>query len=133
MRSRVLVVEDDPQMLGYLAGLLESWGYDVRRAGSATAAVESVRESCPNIILSDLLLPGMDGVELLRQLRTTSPCAEKQPPATCFPLFILLTGQTSVSSAVRAIMEGADEVLVKPLDEVRLLTLLQNYEAQSKL
>jgi CheY-like chemotaxis protein len=126
MTRRVLVVEDDPPTLGYLAMLLQSWGYDVCCAGTATAAVDLIHAKCPSVIISDLILPGMDGVELLRELRIAPKRAGCEVGD---PLFILLSGQATVSSAVRAIMEGADEVLVKPLDEMKLLSILQRFEA----
>jgi DNA-binding response OmpR family regulator len=120
---RVLVVEDDPQTLGYVCALLAGWGYAVDPARSATAALDAMDRECPDVVLSDLLMPGMDGLELLRSIRAIKNCAIS---------FILITGHGSVSVAVGAIMEGADDVLVKPLDELALFGLLQRYEATRK-
>lgn len=117
---RVLVVEDDAQLLGYLVCLLAGWGYQTDPARSATDALACCDRQCPDVVISDLVMPGMDGLELLHSLRSVKGCNI---------YFILITGHGTVSSAVRAIMEGADEVLVKPVKDVELLGMLQRYEA----
>jgi two-component system C4-dicarboxylate transport response regulator DctD len=76
-----------------------------------------------DVVLSDLLMPGMDGLELLRSIRAIKNCTIS---------FVLLTAHGNVTVAVGAIMDGADDVLVKPLDEVALFALLQRYEATRK-
>ena len=116
---RVLVVENDPQSLGYLCALIAGWGYRVEPARSASAALQAMKSECPDIVLSDLVMPGMDGLELLRSIRAIKDCKSA---------FILLTGHGTVPEAVRAIMEGADDVLIKPLDEAAFLAQLQRYD-----
>lgn len=118
---RVLVVEDDAQLLGYLACLIAGWSYKVDPAHSATNALACCDRQCPDVVISDLVMPGMDGLELLHALRSVKGCSI---------FFILITGHGSVSQGVRAIMEGADEVLTKPLNEVELLGILQRFDAK---
>lgn len=121
---RILVVEDDAQLLGYMVCLLAGWGYHIDPARTATEALACCDRKCPEVVISDLILPGMGGLELLRALRSVEGCDI---------YFILITGYGSVSTAVRAIVEGADEVMVKPLKEQELLLLLQRYEAERSL
>lgn len=116
---RILVVEDDAQLLGYLANLLVGWGFDIDPARSATDALVSCERRCPDVVISDLMMPGMGGLELLHALRAIPDC--------CI-LFILITGHGTVPRAVRAIMEGVDEVMVKPIDEHALLETLRRFE-----
>ncbi len=118
---RVLVVEDDALLLGYLACLLAGWGYQIDPARSATEALACCTRQCPDVVISDLMMPGMGGLELLHAMRSTENCRI---------YFILITGQGTVSSAVRAIMEGADEVLLKPVKDSELLLMLQRFEAE---
>lgn len=118
---RILVVEDDAQLLGYLACLLAGWGFDVEPSRSATDALACCDRRCPDVVISDLVMPGMGGLELLRALRAIPNC-------TIF--FILITGHGTVPGAVRAIMEGVDEVMVKPIDENALHAMIRRFEVQ---
>ena len=118
---RILVVEDDAQLLGYLACLLAGWGFEIDPARSATDALLSCASKCPDVVISDLMMPGMGGLELLHAMRAIPGCRI---------LFILITGYGTVSGAVRAIMEGADEVMVKPVDESALLGHLRRFEIE---
>lgn len=113
---RVLIVEDDPEALRMLRTLFASWGYTVDTASSGLAALVSVAAACPQIIVSDLIMPGMSGLELLHALRTQG----------CTMFFILLTGYGTVPRGVAAIEEGADEVLLKPIDTELLRTTLEH-------
>jgi DNA-binding NtrC family response regulator len=120
---RILVVEDDAQLLGYLACLLAGWGFESDSALSATDALASCDRRCPDVVISDLMMPGMGGLELLHALRAIPDC---------HILFILITGHGTVPGAVRAIMEGVDEVMMKPIDEAALLAILRRFDVQRK-
>lgn len=119
---RVLVVEDDVQLLGYLSYLLAGWGYRVEPARSGTDALACCQRQCPDVVISDFVMPGMSGLELLHALKEVKGCEGIY--------FVLITGNGTISDAVRAIMEGAHEVLVKPLKDMELLGMLQRYEAK---
>ena len=120
----VLIVEDDPEGLKYLACLLEEWGYKVDRAYAAVEALALAKANCPAIVISDLVMPGMDGLEFLRRLKAQDP--------ECLIFFILVTGHATVPNAVEAITEGADEVLVKPIDPDHLKFLLDKHRTKTQ-
>jgi DNA-binding NtrC family response regulator len=113
--DRVLIVEDDAaQRLG-LQQLLKSWGYAVAVAADGRAALEAIAANRPTIILSDLVMPRMDGLELLRSL--------SQDEARDITV-VLLTAQGTVETAVEAIKLGAYDYLTKPIDPQRLKILI---------
>jgi DNA-binding NtrC family response regulator len=115
MRHRVLIVEDDHVARKGLADLLAFWGYEVASASDGAEALERAAEEPPAVVVSDLVMPGMDGLALLSALRTDHPEAA----------VIMLTGQGSIESAVQAMKEGAYDYLTKPLDPARLQVLLE--------
>lgn len=121
---RILVVEDDPACLSYLACVLRDWGYTVDEAPSAQEALERVSDHCPVVVISDLVMPGKSGLELLKEIR-----AIKQPDGSpCVLFFILITGYGTVPKAVHAVLEGADEVLLKPVDPDLLKATLEQHQ-----
>jgi DNA-binding NtrC family response regulator len=115
MRQRVLIVEDDALARKGMADLLSLWGYEVSTAGDGAEALERVSEEAPAVVVSDLVMPGMDGLGLLSALRVDHPDVA----------VIMLTGQGSIESAVQAMKEGAYDYLTKPLDPARLQVLLE--------
>jgi DNA-binding NtrC family response regulator len=115
MRQRVLIVEDDAPARRGMADLLSLWGYDVATAGDGAEALERAAEDLPAVVVSDLVMPGMDGLALLSALRADHPDVP----------VIMLTGQGSIESAVQAMKEGAYDYLTKPLDPARLQVLLE--------
>jgi DNA-binding NtrC family response regulator len=115
MRQRVLIVEDDALARKGLADLLTLWGYEVATAGDGAEALERAAEEPPAVVVSDLVMPAMDGLALLSVLRTDYPEVA----------VIMLTGQGSIESAVQAMKEGAYDYLTKPLDPARLQVLLE--------
>src|SRR5258705_6647592 len=113
--ERVLIVEDDPATRVGLAELVGAWGFQTDVAANGEEALEKVTSFRPAIIVSDLVMPRMGGLELLRSLR------DQLSDLT----LILLTAQGTVESAVEAIKEGAYDYLSKPVDPSRLRILLQ--------
>ena len=105
-RERVLLVEDDRGLRELLTEELEDATIPVTAVDSAEAALQAMREVQPDLVVSDLRLPGMDGMELLREVR-------ELPHA---PAFLIITGFGTISQAVEALKAGADEFLTKPLD-----------------
>jgi two-component system response regulator MprA len=71
MPPKVLVVDDEPVILNVLAELLTFEGYRVRRAGNGRAALAAIADDPPDLVLSDVMMPGLDGVGLTRHLRST--------------------------------------------------------------
>jgi DNA-binding NtrC family response regulator len=113
--ERVLIVEDDPATRTGLAELVQAWGFQTDEASDGEDGLRKVTTFRPAIIVSDLVMPRMGGLELLRALK------DQLSDIT----FILLTAQGTVDSAVEAIKEGAYDYLSKPVDPQRLQILLQ--------
>lgn len=114
MKTKVslLVVDDDPQFRQVLAGELQRVGYAVSMAGSGTEAIRVAAESGPQVVLLDLRLPDMDGLDVLRGLRQNDPLVE----------VILLTGHGSIDTAIQSVRMGAFDYVSKPcpLDELEI-------------
>ncbi|HKC05534.1 MAG TPA: sigma-54 dependent transcriptional regulator [Methylomirabilota bacterium] len=114
MALKILIVDDEEPARQGLTALLARWGYDVDEAGDGQEALAKAAAGLPAVVLSDLVMPKMDGLELLRALKTDVP----------FTSVILLTGQGSIDTAVTAMKEGAYDYLTKPVDVARLRLLI---------
>ena len=114
--ARILVVEDETNERTGLAELLQAWGYEAETAADGAEALEKAAIFNPAVILTDLRMPRLTGMELLRQLR------EVQSDAAVF----LLTGQGTVEEVVEATKLGAFNFLEKPIDPKRLQVELRN-------
>jgi DNA-binding NtrC family response regulator len=114
-RERVLIAEDDAATLEGLTELVGSWGYDTQGVASGEAALAAIAGFRPSIIISDLVMPGMSGLDLLREL------SDQLGDLT----FVILTAQGTVETAVEAIKVGAYDYLTKPVDPPRLRILLE--------
>jgi DNA-binding NtrC family response regulator len=115
MKHRILIADDEESARTGLASLLSSWGYDVDEAADGKDALERAAEFHPSVVIADIIMPGLDGLSLLK------PLCELEPAA----VVILLTGHATVESAVSAMKDGAYDYLTKPLDPTRLRVLLQ--------
>ncbi len=113
---RVLVVEDNVDMAESLATLLSAWGHEVHLAYDAASALTIAARARPEVVLSDLGLPGMDGYELARRLRAE--------PAFGKVVLVALSGYGRAEDQRRALDAGFDHHLVKPPDLARLAELL---------
>jgi len=112
--ERVLIVEDDPAARVGLEQLVKSWGFLAESASDGEEALEKVTSFRPAIVISDLVMPRMDGLALLRAL----------PQQGADVTTLLLTAQGTVETAVEAMKEGAYDYLTKPVDIQRLKILL---------
>jgi DNA-binding NtrC family response regulator len=113
---KVLVVDDEVHERQGLADLLAVWGYEAETASDGQEALEKVSAFNPAVVISDLRMPRLDGMGLLKQLRGTR--AETS--------FIILTGQGTIEEAVEATKLGAFNFLEKPVDPKRLRVELRN-------
>ncbi len=113
--TRILIVDDDPRARAGLQLLLQGEGYVVELAPSAAVAFRMVGENPPDLVLTDLQMPEMDGIALCRGLHVHSP----QLPV------IVVTGFSETSLAVRALHAGAEDYLIKPVDCDELLVSIQ--------
>src|SRR5215204_1691774 len=112
--ERVLIVEDDGAARVGLEQLVKSWGFVAESAVDGEDALQKVTSFRPSIIISDLVMPRMDGLELLRALK------DEVANLT----IVILTAQGTVETAVEAIKEGAYDYLTKPIEPQRLKILL---------
>jgi DNA-binding NtrC family response regulator len=115
-REKILIVEDEENERTGMAELLRTWGYDTATAEDGVEGLEKVESWSPQIVITDLKMPRMDGMELLQQIAV-------QPQAVAV---ILLTAQGSVDAAVNAMKIGAFDFIEKPVNPTRLRNILQN-------
>jgi DNA-binding NtrC family response regulator len=113
--ERVLIVEDDPATRSGLTELVRAWGFTAEEAADGAEALEKITAFRPSIIVTDLVMPRMSGLELLKAL---------QPEIDNIKV-ILLTAQGTVDTAVEAVKAGAEDYLTKPLDPNKLQRLLE--------
>ena len=108
-KSRVLVVDDEPQITRVLRTVLTSQGYQVRTAGEGESALLSFNEWRPELVITDLYMPRMDGVELCRRIRAVSSVP-----------IIVLSVKGEERTKVEALDSGADDYVTKPfgIDEL---------------
>jgi signal transduction histidine kinase len=104
-RAEVLVVDDDPAVREYVARLLRD-EHEVRTASSGGDALRMVRDRAPSLVVADVLMPGLDGVALLRALR--------EDPLTSTVAVILISARVDEDSRVEGLENGADDYLTKP-------------------
>src|SRR5438045_2680860 len=112
--ERVLIVEDEPAARNGLEQLVKSWGFVAESASDGEEALQKVTSFRPAIVITDMVMPRMDGIALLRAL-------QQQGADTTT---LLLTAQGTVETAVEAMKEGAYDYLTKPVDIQRLKILL---------
>jgi DNA-binding response OmpR family regulator len=113
-RGDVVVVDDETDVREVLAEYLELKGFDVRQATSGEEALARVAESCPDVVLLDLGLPGLSGIETLRRLRSDNPGA----------YVIVVSGNQDQDLAQKVLAMGAADYVPKPVDFGYLETIL---------
>src|ERR1700689_492557 len=122
-RPQLLVVDDEAGIRESLASILKDEGYDVDTANSAEEALERASHGDIEVILLDVWLPGIDGLEALSRLQ-----AESRPPAV-----IMISGHGTIETAVRATKLGAFGFIEKPLSLEKIIVLVRNAVQQLRL
>jgi len=111
-QTRILIVDDEPDMLNFLAKMLAKKGcWIVETAASAEEALEKVQVEPPDAVLTDIKMPGMDGLAFLQRMGTIDPAVTT----------ILMTGHGTIEMAVQALKDGAYDFVEKPFDNERIL------------
>jgi two-component system, OmpR family, response regulator MprA len=113
--TRILLVEDEPAISGFVRRGLIFEGYDVEVLDDGRRALEAIRDTPPDMLILDLMLPGLDGIELTRRLRAAEEANGGRLP------ILMLTARDSVADRVTGLDAGADDYLVKPFDFDELL------------
>lgn len=108
--NRILVVDDEPPIVDLVTGYLEREGWLVESAADGPSAVEAVRRLEPDVVILDVMLPGFDGVEVCRQLRTFSDA-----------YVLMLTARGEEIERIMGLTVGADDYLVKPFSPRELV------------
>jgi two-component system nitrogen regulation response regulator NtrX len=116
MPKHVLIVDDEASIRSSLTGALKDEGYRVSAAGSGRVALEGMKSEKPDVVLLDIWMPEMDGLEVLRHIKKDTPEVS----------VIMMSGHGNIETAVRATKLGAFDFIEKPLSLERLLVLLQN-------
>ena len=114
-KAKILVVEDDRALRELLQMELSRSGYKVEAAMNGMEGLSKYRDENFNVVLLDVKMPGMDGIEALRQMRAES----------IVPEVIMFTGHGSIETAVECIKHGAYDYLTKPVESEQLLSVLR--------
>ena len=117
--NQVLVVDDNVDMRSYIVKLLKK-KYAVEEAGDGIEALEKVKENPPDLILTDIMMPRMDGLELLQSLR-------KDPQTSMIPI-VFLSARAGEDTKVEGLHMGADDYLVKPFTGNKTLPISRSLE-----
>src|SRR5271165_1542922 len=122
-RGRILIVDDESNARAALSEILREEGYATETAADGFKALGKLEEFAPDVILTDLKMPGLDGIAFMEKARSTTPGA----------VFVVMTAFGSVSSAVVAMKKGADDYLLKPLDPQALGAVVERAMEKARL
>ena len=122
MQPRVLLIEDDPSTASALKKVLETEGYSVALSERGDDGLAQARESFCDLVITDLRLPGLSGMDLVAQLHTARPT---------LPI-IMMTAHGTTETAIEAMKFGACEYLIKPFEADELLDLVASAVASSR-
>ena len=123
MAETICIVDDEPAILNSLSNILEDEGYQVCVATNGIEGMKVVRSDAPDLVLLDIWMPEMDGLETLKRLRAQFPGI----------LVVMMSGHGSIETAVKATKLGAYDYLEKPLDLEKVTILVRNALHQRKL
>ena len=111
---RVMIVDDDEVALYFVSELLRQKGYEVVKCANGAAALKMAPSFLPDVVLSDLMMPGMDGFALTHEIKKALPDVE----------VIIITGQAVIENPIKGIREGAVDFLLKPTTESEIMAAL---------
>ena len=123
MKTRILIVDDEEDFVQALSERLKIRDYDVTTALSGDDAIEKVKHYNFDVVILDVLMPGVDGIEVLREMKRIKPLTE----------VIMITGQPTVETAIEGMKLGANDYLMKPCDtEDLVLKINRAYEKKAE-
>lgn len=122
-KARIMIVDDEKGMCDFLRYLLEGEGYEVDHANSGAEALTKLESKSVHLILADIKMPGMDGLEMLRRIKEIDEDV----------VVIVMTGYSSLETAIKAIKYNAHNYLTKPFDDPdAVLAAVENGLAERK-
>lgn len=113
---RILIVEDEESLLKLESILLTSRGYHVRGVTDGVAALKEIAENRPDLVLLDIMMPGIDGFEVCRRI--------KEDPLTSSIPVVMLTAKKSSMDQARGVQVGADAYITKPFKSVKIIDVI---------
>jgi DNA-binding NarL/FixJ family response regulator len=116
MSKRLLVVDDEPNLLRAVAACLKAGGYEVSTARSGREALLQLAEAVPDLVVSDIRMPGMDGYQLAHQLRGS--------PRTALVPIVFLTAKDETTDRIEGFRAGVDAYLTKPFEPEELIAVV---------
>jgi len=115
--SKILIVDDSPTEIHVLSTILESNGYQVVTAESGESGVSVAKEELPDLVLMDVVMPGLNGFQATRQL--------KKDPATSHIPVVIVTTKDQETDKIWGMRQGAKDYLTKPVEEGNLINTIQ--------
>src|SRR3954451_22988342 len=122
-RGRILIVDDEANARAALSEILRDEGYATETAADGFKALGKIEEFAPDVILTDLKMPGLDGIAFMEKAKSASPQT----------VFVVMTAFGTITSAVSAIKKGAENYLTKPLDYEALSAVVDRAMEKAKL
>lgn len=123
MPDHILIVDDEKGILSALSGVLEDEGYTIATAESGSEALKKIEKDTPSVVLLDIWLPDIDGLEILKEIRNTRKGV----------IVIIMSGHGTIETAVRATKLGAYDYIEKPLSMERVTLLIRHAIQQQRL
>jgi two-component system chemotaxis response regulator CheY len=127
--ASILLVDDDPAILHLLTHLLETGGHRVRTAVDGNKALQMILQDCPDVLMTDWMMPGLDGLELCRRVRQL----HARHVLSHYPYILLLTAQSSKKSFVEGLEAGADDFIEKSIGSLADLRIEMNARLNAAL
>jgi twitching motility two-component system response regulator PilG len=115
--NRILIVEDEESLLKLESILLTSRGYHVRGVTDGASALNEIAENRPDLVLLDIMMPGIDGFEVCRRI--------KEDPMTKSIPVVMLTAKKSSMDQARGVQVGADAYITKPFKSVKIIEVIE--------
>ena len=122
-KERILIVDDEKNIVSSLTSILSDEGYEVSMAGDGVEALELIQKDPPDLVILDIWLPGMDGIEVLKTLKSYNLGVE----------VLIMSGHGTIDTAVKATKLGAQDFIEKPFSLDRITESIQNILQEKKL